>query len=176
MPEPIKKDTADGAKETTQPDTGQEAGAGEDKPVVDAFGAETPADPADKKEEEKKGKEGDEKKFEAIPTDHPIIEGLQNQITQLTQDKGSMGTNLSKQGDIIKTLEKKVGELKEGKKGDETDVLFKDIKWSKDLKQDEKDEMTDTEVKQMDQIAEMQTAQNKLDEIMDEYELKLENL
>lgn len=130
---------------------------GEVEIKTDAFGVEDTKPPVETKKEEVN-------KYEAIPVDHPTIKSLQDQITQLSTDKGSMGTNLSKQGEIIKDLSKTIENLKSGKtetpEGD--NVLFKDIKFSKDLSDEERDDMTDTEIKQMDTIAEMQTTHNRL--------------
>ena len=130
----------------------------EDK--TDAFGVKEEVAPVEKKEEAKINK------YEAIPADHPVISSLQEQITKLSEDKGSMGSNLSKQNDIIKGLEKKITDIKGGKvdpdnKEDEN-VVYKDIKFSKDLTEAERDELTDTEIKQMDELAEIKTTQNKL--------------
>lgn len=144
---------------------------------TDAFGQPTvPQAPAPKEEGagegEKKG-EGDgknegekgkeEKKFEPIPDDHPTIVALRGEIQKV---KDEYGGNLSGQRDVIKGLQKKIDELTGKKEGDEgeEDVLFKkeDIKWSKDLTKEEREEMTETEIKQMDEIARMKEAQNKM--------------
>lgn len=148
---------------------GEGEGEGQDlnkKPETDAFGVEDTTPPA-KKEEGDKNKKADTNSgaYDAIPVDHPVIKGLQDQVTKLSEDKGSMGANLSKQNEIIKNMEKTINDLKEGKidlKGVEADVLFKDIKWSKDLTAEEREDMTETEIKQMDIIADMQTKQNQM--------------
>lgn len=122
------------------------------------FGEDTDAPAEAEKKEEKK-------KFEAIPEDHPTIVALKSEIEKVGKDKDSMGGNLSAQRDLIKTLEGKVEALMKGGKQEkegEADVLYKEIKWSKDLTEEEREEMTATEIKQMDMIAEMQTQQNKM--------------
>lgn len=154
MPEPIKEDAGAGA--------GDGAGAGGEgagEPKVDMFGQGEPPAPPEKKTES-------EKKFENIPDDHPTIVGLKNQIEAVKKEYGG---NLSGQRDVIKTLEGKIELLTKGKGGKgetepEGDVLFKkdQIKWSKDLKAEEREDMTETEIKQMDEIAAMKEAQNKL--------------
>lgn len=144
--------------------------AGEGEVKEDIFGmsenVENPQ-PAEKKEEDKKS-------FTDIPDDHPTIKGLKEQIKKLSKDKESMGGNLSNQGNLIKTLQKQLETLQGGNKGGEGQggagagegnkegVLFKEIKFSKDLSDDEKDEMTDTELKQFDEIANLKQALNTL--------------
>lgn len=133
---------------------------GKDEPVVDAFGnSDKPAEYKPKEEEKK-----EEKKFEAIPDDHPTIVSLKGEIQKV---KDEYGGNLSGQREVIKGLEAKIEALGKGKateEGGEEDVIYKkeEIKWSKDLTKEEKDDMTDTEIKQMDEIARMKEAQNKL--------------
>lgn len=145
---------------------------------TDAFGQPTvPQAPAPKEEGagegEKKGegegekgkKEGEKKEYPPIPDDHPTIVDLKKQIEDIKREYGG---NLSGQRGLIKTLEDKIEALTKGGKpaGDEAeeDVLFKkeDIKWSKDLTKEEREEMTETEIKQMDEIARMKEAQNKM--------------
>jgi len=149
MPEPIEK---------------KEEGVEEES--IDAFGQDlnTPSNP----EEGEEGKKED-KKYETIPEDHPTIVTLKNEIEKVKQDKDSMGGNLSKQNDIIKILEGKIDVLMQGKGGDkgketEFDVIYKpeDIKRSKDLTEEEREEMTSTEIRQMDEIADMKEKQNEI--------------
>lgn len=129
---------------------------------VDAFGGEGdhPAPPT-----ENEGGEGkkDEKKFDTIPDDHPTIVALKKQIDDV---KAEYGGNLSGQRDVIDKLEKKIDALSKGTaaEGEDANVLFKkeDIKWSKDLTKEQRDEMTETEIKQMDEIAGMKESQNKI--------------
>ena len=61
----------------------------------------------------------------------------------------------------IETL-KKGGKNDKDKDNEGFDVLYKEIKWSKDLTADEREEMTETEIKQMDEIVSMKDAQNKI--------------
>jgi hypothetical protein len=127
-------------------------------PKQDAFGDNGVA-PVPPKEDKKENKN-----YAPIPDDHPTLVALKTQIDAV---KNEMGGNLSGQREIIKGLETKIKELKEGKGGDgkdEEDVLYKpeEIKWSKDLKKEEREEMTDTEIKQMDEIASMKVKQNEL--------------
>jgi len=123
---------------------------------VDAFGSSnTPIEPT-------KPVEKSEKKGEDLDDKHPVVQSLKKQIDDV---KSEYGGNLAGQRKVIEALEQQIKELKVGKGGEgegEADVLFKEIKRSKDLKQDEKDEMTDTEIKQMDEIADMKEAQNKM--------------
>ncbi len=137
------------------------AEAAEGEPKTDAFGQEEGTPQLPKKEDE--GGEGG-KKYDAIPEDHPTIAALRQQIDDVKKEYGG---NLAGQREVIKKLEATIESLKAGNgtgggEGDDANVLFKDIKWSKDLTKEEREEMTDTEIRQMDEIAEMKVAQNKL--------------
>jgi hypothetical protein len=55
--------------------------------------------------------------------------------------------------DKIKALEKNNGGAPEGGKEQEGEVPFKEIKTSKDLTEDERDDMTDAEIKALDEMA-----------------------
>ena len=154
MPEP-KAPAADGGE-----------GEGADntqKPQADAFG-EVPADPQQPPAAEKKE---EKKTFEPIPDDHPTIVSLKEQIEKVRTD---YGTNLSGQRELITKLEKKITDLTGGAGGGEgggaaaqTDFIFdpKNIKRSKDLTKEQREDMTETEIAQMDEIAEMKEAMNK---------------
>lgn len=134
-------------------------GEAEVKPTIDAFGNSDA--PIEVKVESKK----EEKKFDTIPEDHPTIVSLKSEIAKVKEEYGG---NLSGQREVIKGLEAKIEALGKGKGADggeaEEDVIYKkdEIKWSKDLTKEERDDMTDTEIKQMDEIARMKEAQNKL--------------
>lgn len=166
MPEPIKDAPTEGKEEENKgADNSQETS-------TDAFGQPTdkPETKSEEKEEgdgkgkEEKGEKKDDKKFDNIPEDHPTIVALKDEIKKV---KDEYGGNLSGQREVIKGLQDKIDALtnKSEKKDDaEEDVLFKkeDIKWSKDLTKEEREDMTDTEVKQMDEIAKLKEAQNKI--------------
>lgn len=112
-----------------------------------------PPAPEAKKEEDKD--KGDDKET-------PLEKELRLQIKKLEDDKKSLGGNLSKQGKIIDELKKEVDAIKKGTKSDDKpDLPYKEIKRSKDLSQDERDEMTQSELKMMDQLAEMQEKANQ---------------
>lgn len=134
-------------------------------PVIDAFGQAELAEPPKKEETEDKEKKEDKKtkEFAAIPEDHPTVVALKAEIEKV---KNEYGTNLSGQRTVIATLEGKIDALLKGgahkEENGEVDVLFKDIKHSKDLTKEQRDEMTDTEIRQMDEIADMKEAQNKM--------------
>lgn len=142
----------------------------QDTPAMDAFGQPTAPEtkPTGEGEGEKgEGEKGKEKKeFASIPDDHPTIVALKDEIKKV---KDEYGGNLSGQREVIKGLQDKIDALTKGKGGEgagdgEEDVLFKkeDIKWSKDLTKEEREEMTETEIKQMDEIATLKEAQNKI--------------
>ncbi len=142
----------------------EETGA-DNTPKQDAFGADNqPPKPA---EGDGNGKvKGKDKAGEEIEN-HPLVKELRGQIETIKKEYGG---NLSGQRTVIERLEKEIADIKKGGKptgegesgGTDGEVLFKDIKRSKDLTKDERDEMTETEIRQMDQIADMQEAQNKL--------------
>lgn len=146
-------------------------GDGEQKPILDVFGTErgadgkpvvpeapapAPVDPKDKKPEDKKPEE-------PAPTDiekNPVVVELRTQLKQLTDDKSSMGGNLSAQGKAIEALKKKLAAIEGGEKpGGEP--LFKDIKRVKDLTKDEQEAMSESEKKIFDELADTREAMNK---------------
>jgi len=122
-------------------------------PDTDAFGEPTKDSPIKVEKKPDKKDDGDIEK-------NPLVIELRKQVA----DKEKMGENLSNQGKIIDTLKKEIEEMKKGKNenGEESETLHKDIKWSKDLTAEEKEELTDTEIKQMDEIAKLKETQNKL--------------
>ncbi len=84
-------------------------------------------------------------------------------VTNLQTKLDDYSKNLKGQNDIITKLENKIAELSNGgKKDTEIEVLFKEIKTSKDLTQEEREEMTPTEIALMDKNAETQKALNKM--------------
>lgn len=143
MPEPVVPTPADAGAEAE----------------VDAFGADInpPEPPKEEPKEGEKKKKGTE--------DSPEIVALKGEVEKI---KKEYGTNLSGQRTVIERLEKEIADLKGGKKDDKggapEDVLFPadQIKWSKDLTEEQREEMTETEIKQMDELAAMKTAQNKM--------------
>lgn len=95
-------------------------------------------------EDKKKGDKGDDDDTED-DDDNPVVQALKE-------------SNKVKD-DSIRAMRRRIKELEKGggKASDaEVDLPYKSIQWSKDLSEDERDSMTETEIKQMDQIAEMQ--------------------
>jgi hypothetical protein len=150
---------------------------GEGAPVVpelNAFGEPT-KQPAEKISEGGEG-EGEKGKGEKeTPTDK--IANLSKKLGEYEQkEKGWGETQKSKDENIramkatIEGLKKQIGEKGvekgEGDKGEGKTVLFKEVKTSKELTQDEKDEMTDTEIKQFDEIASLKQGMNQLAELI----------
>ena len=149
------------AEETKETEEKKEA----EEPKVDMFGeSDTPPANPNKKSDTKKEGEGDggdgkDKKTDTIPDDHPAIVALTKKIEDVKKEYGS---NLSGQRSVIEKLEDEIKVLKKGEGDDkDIDVPFKDIKHSKDLSKEDKEKMSDTELKQMDQIADMQELANK---------------
>ena len=138
-----------------------EEAKGEDNTVAeaDAFGEPNKPEPSVVEDKKEEGVDEIEK--------HPLVKELRGQIETVKKEYGG---NLAGQREVIKRLESEIESIKKGgnptgkdKEGEDTgEVLFKEIKWSKDLSEEERDEMTDNEIKQMDVIASMQEAQNKM--------------
>lgn len=115
--------------------------------------------PADESKGEGKGK-SDTKSTDGDISKHPAFVELK---TTFDEYRRTTGENLSKQGEIIELLRKGKGKEGEGGNGNtDENALFKDIKRSKDLTDEEKESMTETEIKQMDAIADMQEGMNKM--------------
>lgn len=158
-------------------------GAGEgEAPVQNAFGdhvpkpnsneAPTPGDapaPAEGGEGEKgKGGEGEGKG--KTPTERIAeLSGLLGEYKQKelgwNETQKSKDENIRNMAKKIEGLEKA---MKEGKPADgaKPEALFKDVKRSKDLTAEQREEMTDTEIKQMDAIADLQEGMNKMADLV----------
>ncbi len=98
----------------------------------------------------------------------PLVISLKEQITKLTDGNKSMSENLINQGKLIEDLRKGNHKDKDGKQTDVVDdkdipVPYKaeDIKFSKDLTEDERDAMTKTEITLFDELALMKTKANE---------------
>ena len=139
-----------------------------EKSQVDAFGELPPQKEEspkveDKKEEGDKGG-GEEGKEKLTPTQQ--VAELSRKLGEYAEKERSWGEtqkskdeNIRAMKDSIKKLETQIKDGKGEEKGEE---LFKDIKTSKDLTADQKEEMTDTEIKQMDEIAALKQGMNNL--------------
>lgn len=160
MPEPIKIE-------------GEGSGGEGEAPKIDMFGEaesvegaeagteekeipknETAEQKTAREAKEKEGKEGEGADIEK----HPVVVALKKQVEDF-------GKNTSGQGKLIKKLMKQIETLTGGKGGEagaEEGVLFKEIKKSKDLTQAERDEMTEAEIKQFDEIATLKEGMNNL--------------
>lgn len=143
---------------------------GAEAPQVDAFGepvvkpveGEGAGEGAGKVE----GGGGEEGKEKLTPTQQ--VAELSRQLGEYQQKEKSWGeTDTSKTENIrnmaakIDALTKQAGGGNKGGEGD-AEALFKDIKTSKDLTDDEREEMTDTDIKNMDMIAALQAGMNNL--------------
>jgi hypothetical protein len=142
---------------------------------TDAFGE--PADVKEEGEGEEGEGEGEKKTDKKVKNETPEqkSERLARENGELSQYKtdserrhAEKDENLRKANETIAELRKAVeGKTKEGEEGDKKgDLLFKEIKSSKDLSADEKEEMTDTEIKQMDEIAALKSGMNSLAELI----------
>lgn len=139
-------------------------------PKVDAFGEPVkPVEGEGKKDEggEKGegGKKGDGEKL--TPTQQ--VAELSRQLGEYQNKEKTWGeTDASKTENIrnmaakIDALTKQAGSGKGAGEGD-ADVRFKDIKFSKDLTAEEKEEMTDSEIKMTDMIATLQQSLNTIE-------------
>lgn len=136
----------------------------EQKPTHDAFGQPLEKKPFVPPEPEKP--KGSVAPFDVAS--HPTVVEMNAKI----QD---MSHNLSEQGKLIKKRDERIRELEAARKdadkdGDGADGEFvppnKDIKRSKDLTDDERDEMTANEIKLMDEKADALERENKAAEAL----------
>lgn len=126
-------------------------------PKTDLFGSPTEkVEPPVVKPEEKKGDEGKKPEFDVAT--HPTVVEMNKKIED-------MSGNLSKQREMIEARDKKIAELEGKKTVEEAEKEFepphKEIKRSKDLTEDERDEKTKGELELMDKLADMQERENK---------------
>lgn len=137
------------------------------EPQKNAFGEDiNPKEEIGGEEGGGEGKDDEGGKEKLTPTQH--IAELSRRLGEYTQKELSWGeTNKSKDDNIramaakIKGLEAQAKGEKGGGEGAE-ELLFKEIKTSKDLSAEQKEEMTDTEMKQMDEIAALKAGMNNL--------------
>lgn len=124
---------------------------------------EAPAIFGDEKAPETK-EEPKEESGKETPTQ--VIARLSQQIGELTQYKADSERRHKEKDDNIRAmreaLDKRQRESREKDDDTNDDAPFKEIKWSKDLSEEEREEMTEMELKQMDAIATMQTQINAL--------------
>lgn len=94
------------------------------------------------------------------------------QIAELSRKLGEYEAKDAAKDENIRAMKKALNDarrrLGEGKQGGEdadkggAEVLYKEIRTSKDLKQEERDDMTETELKQFDEIAALKQGMNEL--------------
>lgn len=146
----------------------------------DPFGVDLSADAKAYEADEKIGEEGDvtDADVSGVIKDEidksDVVTDLQNKIADYSK-------NLKGQKDVITKLENKISELSSTKQPSAVEELFSDIKTSKDLTTEQREEMTDTEIALMDQNANLQKAMNKISQTISEKnkageEEKVENL
>lgn len=147
--EPIKVKGTDGGEQKKE------------EPKLDKDGKQIVDDKGGKKDDDKGGKGNED-----IST-HPTVVALNKELADL---KKNLGGNLGAQGKIIKTLTAKLEALTKGGAGAEAASadLYKDIKRSKDLTKAERDEMTENEIKQFDEIADLKDGLNKIAKMVGE--------
>lgn len=155
MPEPTPETTPvveTPAVETPKPDVFGN--------TLNPDGSEVSPEVVVKKEDEtKKVEEETKAKAEEIEKS-PVVVELKGKLDEYSK-------NLKGQNDVISKLEKTIEDLSKGKidpdkKPEEGEVLFKDIKTSKDLTTEQKEDMTDTEIALYDRNAQLETAMNGL--------------
>ncbi len=148
--------------------TEENAGGGADAtPVVDAFGSPVPQEgdtkTTDDSTKETGDKSGDGKGEEGKEKSEKVI-ALETKLEEYSK-------NLSGQNGVIDTLKQKIAVLEagggkkddgKGGEGDKPEVLFEEIKYSKDLTEEQRDDMTDTEIALFDANARQQEAMNKM--------------
>jgi len=123
--------------------------AAADKEAVDIFGDEPATEPQEVAATE-------EKKDEAKTKADPDADAETPKEKALREAGEIKDDNLRAMRKRIKELEKGGGKATD----DAVDLPYKDVKYSKDLSQDDRDSMTETEIKQMDQIADIQQRVN----------------
>jgi len=150
----------------------KEAGAGEGKaPNVDQFGVavddtgnEITQEEVIKTEDKSgKAKTDEEKEADKIAT-NPAVVALEAKIKEYGENLTGQRTAHEKE---TADLKKQLADALTGKGGGEggaedADAMFKDIKFSKDLTEDERDDMTATEIALYDANANNQVAMNKM--------------
>lgn len=117
--------------------------------------------PAEEPKKDKDGKPVVEKKSDAEDIEnHPAVVALRTKIEEFSTNLTGQRTAHEKE---VAELNKKLADALTGKKPEEgAEVMFKDIKFSKDLTKEERDDMTDAEIALFDQNANMQVAMNKM--------------
>lgn len=141
-------------------------------PQADIFGNEDQNIEEQGKQEEEEGE--DENK-----TIEQKLEEEREARVRLEEKNNSKDENIKEMRNKLKDLEqrnKQSGGQKDQNKGDEggegdkgveqSGKVFEEIKTSSDLSQEEKDEMTDTEIKQYDEIASLKQGMNQLAGVM----------
>lgn len=157
MPEEIKKNgEGEGADNPTTPQP-------------DAFGVTLNSDgtevPQSKVEQEEGGDKPKDKTGDDDISKNPVVVELQTKIKEYGENLSNM--RQSYEGKITE-LNKQLADALQGKKpdnaggNDDENVMFKDIKFSKDLPKEELDDMTDTEIRLFDQNAQNQVAMNEM--------------
>jgi hypothetical protein len=146
MPEEIKQEGEVKAPET---------------PKVDAFGQSTEPEPApEPAKEEAKPIKAD---VETVATLSTQVGTLSEQLKTSQELHAKKDEDIRNMADKIKRLEASTEQGGDGKAPEKTkegEVPFPEIKTSADLTEDEKDEMTDDEIKALDEMAEMKKTIN----------------
>lgn len=143
----------------TVPNSQAPADKAPETPVVDAFGAPVGAEEAPVVEE---------KPVETKPTEVDVAKISEELGSLRAKYEQSETLHAKKDADIramaekIKAYEKGNGGAPQGGQAQDGDVPFKEIKTSKDLTEDEKDEMTDAEIKALDEMAELKNTINTM--------------
>lgn len=141
------------------PEDGAGGGAA---PAVDVFGEPTPGSeqtPAGTGEAEKPAPSTDINELSRKLGEYEAT------VKNLDEKHREKDENIRAMRETIKRLEKQAKEGAGGTpSGDGTDAeaLFKEVKTSKDLKPEERDDMTETEIKQFDEIAALKQGMNQL--------------
>lgn len=103
-------------------------------------------------------KPGGEKKPEFDVATHPVVQDINKKLEDV-------GKNATEQRKIIDRLTKENKALKENggkKEDDKVTVPYPEIKRSKDLTEDQREEMTANEIRLMDEAADAKAAANKM--------------
>ena len=129
--------------------------------VKDAFGEVVPV-PEEEKNEEGEGEEGEGEGEGEDKKKKPVddVSELNRRIGELQALGGTKDENIKAMREKIKSLEKSRSEGE--KEGNKEETMFPEVVFSKDLPKEQREEMTDTEIKLFDETATLKQGMNKM--------------
>jgi uncharacterized protein YciI len=144
---------------------------GDHVPKPNSNEAPTPGDAPAPEGEGEKGKGGEGEGKGKTPTER--ISELSGLLGEYKQKELGWNETQKSKDENIRNMAKKIEALEKAAKGGKgegegakPEALFKDVKRSKDLTAEQREEMTETEIKQMDSIADLQEGMNKMADLV----------